>query len=239
MISHEGDDLVSLEELRSVLAAYAGPDNPREYTARHRLGRLRPVLVVAVVTGALAGAGVAIAAGLGAFNGISAAQQTQVGVSVLDPAALATIKQNNATMIQYNKAHAADLPVLQLDTARVLGRMPDGSPVYGLTDQHGDLCTLGEVGGGCGPPLSRSHPITDGFFNASPTTGGKLVASGVAMDGVTAVSFTVSGQPVTVPVTNNIWTYTEANSHADGADCIIAHFADGSTVNAFPEVPCP
>jgi hypothetical protein len=65
------------------------------------------------------------------------------------------------------------------------------------------------------------------------------VASGLAVDGVTAVSFTVSGKAVQVPVENNVWVYSEPNSHAKGGQCVVAHLDDGSTVDPFPEVPCP
>lgn len=239
MTSRE-EDLVGLEELGSVLRAYAGPDDPRERRARRRLGRWRPVLVAAAGVAALAAASVAISAGFGAFNGISSAQQTQTGAGVLPPVVLAQVKQMNAQATEQNQAADArfEIPLLLPDTARVLGTMPDGSKVYGLTDTKGELCLVGAIGS-CGPPLSKSQPITAGFGNASPTTGGELYASGVAIDGVTSVSFTVSGKEVTVPVKNNVWVYTEPDSHADGAHCFTAHFADGSTINPFPEVPCP
>jgi hypothetical protein len=48
MPTHEVD-LVSLDELRHVLKAHAGPDGPRERTARSGLRRTRPGLVAAVV----------------------------------------------------------------------------------------------------------------------------------------------------------------------------------------------
>jgi len=42
-----------------------------------------------------------------------------------------------------------------------------------------------------------------------------------------------------VSVKDNIWVYKEADSHADLGHCVAARTADGSTVNPFPEVPCP
>ena len=53
--------------------------------------RWRPVLVAAVVVAALVGVGVAIAAGFGAFNGISAAQHPQTPADRIDPKLLAEI----------------------------------------------------------------------------------------------------------------------------------------------------
>lgn len=209
-------------------------------TAR-RGRRWRQVVVAAVAVAALVGAGVAIAAGFGAFNGISAAQETQTGADVLPPAVLAQVEQMNAQTAEENQAASSrfQIPLLLPDTARVLGTMPDGSKVYGLTDTHGNLCLIGEAGDGCGPPLTHSQPITLGTANASPTAGGTFIAQGVALDGVTSISFTVSGKAVTVPVKDNVYIYKEPDSHADEAHCIVAHFADGSTVTPFPEVPCP
>lgn len=221
-----------LEARKAHLLAELSDDRPRAW---------RPVLVAVVAAAALAGAGVAIAAGFGAFDGISAAQNTQVGTNVLPPAVLAQVEQMNAWDTEHNQAPTArfQIPLLLPDTARVLGTMPNGSKVYGLTDTHGNLCLIGEAGGGCGPPLSEAHPITFATSNPAPTAGGEFTATGVALDGVTAVSFTVAGKQVTVPVKNNVWVYQEPDSHADGGHCIVAHFADGSTVDPFPEVPCP
>lgn len=59
------------------------------------------------------------------------------------------------------------------------------------------------------------------------------------MDGITSVSFRVAGQDVTVPVKDNVWLYEQPESHATDGHCIVAHLDDGSTVDPFPEVPCP
>jgi len=209
-----------------------------------RVGRWRSwkgALVVAVAVAALAGAGVAIAAGLGAFNGISAAEHTKTGADVLPPALLTQIKQRNAQLAKFHKQDPVFRPAYLLpDTARVLGTGPDGSKVYGLTDTRGDLCLIGAMGGGCGSPLSRSHPITMQSANPGPIPpGGTLTIGGVAINGVTSVSFTIWGKPVTVPVDHNVYVYVRKHSTATRAHCIVAHFADGSTVNAFPDVSCP
>jgi hypothetical protein len=183
--------------------------------------------------------GVAIANSVGAFNGISSAQNRQTGTNVLPPKLLAEIKQQNASAAKFRKEHGVSWPAYLLpDTARALGKMPDGSKVYGLTDTRGELCLFGEVGGSCSAPLDKEHPITFASFNASPTTGGTFIASGVAIDGVTSVSFRVWSQEVTVPVKDNVWVYKKANTTAHGARCIVVHFADGSTVD-YPPTPCP
>jgi hypothetical protein len=203
------------------------------------------VLVVAVVVAALAGAGVGIASGFGAFNGrpgvfngFSASQHEKTGTNVLPAALVAQIKYMNA---QHAKI-SSSLPQLLPNTARVLGTLPNGSKVYGLTDTRGDLCLVGAAAGGCGPPLSKKQPITFGAANDAPTTGATFTAEGVAIDGVTSVSFTPTpgdGKEVTVPVKHNVWVYKEPDTHADDAHCISTRLADGSTVDPFPEVPCP
>lgn len=214
---------------------------------RPRFGRSwRGGLGVAVAIAALAGAGVAIAAGFGAFNGISAAQDTKIGSVVLPPAVLAQMKQMNAESRKLNAQAAKSsgphfqMPLLLLDTARVLGTAPDGGKVYGLTDTRGDLCILGAMGGGCGPPLTHSHPITLGAGNPGPIPpGGTLTVGGVAIDGVTSVSFTIWREQVTVPVRHNVYVYVKPDTNATEVHCVVAHFADGSSVDAFPEDPCP
>jgi hypothetical protein len=214
------------------LLAPLGRIDPLPFAVPERSRRRlrRPVLVAAVVVVALALTGVAIANGVGAFNGLSAAQHTQTGVSVLDPATLAAIKEENAITADHGMQ-------LLPDTARILSRLPDGSPIYALTDTRGDLCALSEGAGSCTSPLNKAHPISVTFSNDSPTTGGTFIASGFAIDGVASVSFTVRGQEVTVPVKNNAWEYEEHDSHATEGKCIVVHFADGSTVD-YPPTLC-
>ena len=237
MINDESD-LVSLDELRSTLETYAGPDSPCERPTRDGLRRSRNVLLIALVMAALVGVGVGIADGFGAFDGIGAAQHPQTGADVLDAQTLAGLQKACPSEI----VQTFYMPPchLVLDSARLIGQVPSYGNVYVVTDTRGDLCTFFEGGdGSCGPPLSKSQPITFGTFNPSPTTGGTFIASGLAVDGVTAVSFTVSGKAVQVPVENNVWVYSEPNSHAKGGQCVVAHLNDGSTVDPFPEVPCP
>jgi len=233
-------DLVSLEELRAVLRSNAGPDSPRARTPRLRAHRLRLLLLAAVAVAASAGASIAIAASLGAFNGISAAQHPQTGADVLDASTLAQLRQACPPGGDHGRFY---MPFchLVLDSTRLVAQLPSSGNVYVVTDTRGDLCTVWEAGGtaACGPPLSTAQPISFGTLNASPTTGGTFVAAGLAMDGVSSVSFTVAGQAVEVPVKNNVWIYEQPNSHATQGRCVAAHLENGSTVNPFPEAPCP
>lgn len=183
--------------------------------------RWRPVLVAAVAVAALAGAGVAIADGLGAFNGLSRAQQPQIGTDVPGPDLAAAIQAFNASL-QTAPGNPRVLP----DTVRLLGELPQPyGKVYVATDTRGNLCIFAAfLGDSCGEPLSESYPVSTGEAN---DTGSDPVAYGVAMDGITAVSFQAGGQQVTVPVKNNLWYYAGPNSAMSGD--MTVHFADGNT----------
>jgi hypothetical protein len=242
MTTHS-ENLVSLEELRSVLNRYAGPDEPRHRPARHGLRRLRPVLVVALAVVALAGTGAAIADGFGAFDGIGAANHPQTGADVIDPATAAFLEGKNCSGSYNPKTGAlpnhkvcSGIPIgLQLDSARHLGQLPDGQNVYVITRKgaNDNLCTV------VGPPhpeiecnstLSRSHPTTIFVYAANQPAASPLTF-GVALDGVTSVSLQAgdypNGQEVTVPVNGNLWIYPEV---VNLLQPVTANFTDGTTV---------
>jgi hypothetical protein len=221
MTAH-GKDLVSLEELRSVLNAYAGPENPRQRPEGQRARRLRPILAAAVAVAALAGAGVAIAAGLGAFSGISAAQHPPSAADKLDPAVAASLAADNRLG-------------LELDSARFVTQLAGGIRIYAVAAANGELCAVAErlpnnngkndaSTAECGSPLTQSQPTTAESFQ--PNEQAPVITWGIALDSVTAVSFAAGGQEVTVPVKNNVWAY-EGDNPAFGS--LVAHFDDGST----------
>lgn len=202
----------------------------------------RGALVIAVAVAALGGAGVAIAAGFGGFNGFSATQHPPTGADVLDAQTLASIQTACSSGPGPSDAQIYNPYChLVLDSARLLTDSGPHGKVWLISDTRGDLCVLGGPGS-CGPPLSSTQPITFGGGNENPTTGGTFFAAGLATDAVTSVSFVPvpgDGKEVTVPVKDNIWVYQQPDSHADVGHCVVAHMADGSTVNPFPEVPCP
>lgn len=195
---------------------FAVPEGPRR-----RLRR--PVLVTAVVVAALALTGVAIANGVGAFNGIGAAQRPQTGVDALDPQTLAMRQQLCASA-----SSSGSRPILcqlVLASARLVRTLPSGRKVWVLTDTRGDLCVLLQDGGSdCASTLSGSHPTTLTSFKKGP--GDPLITYGVALDGVAAVSFVANGQTVTVPVQDNVWAFEGPNS---AFDSLTVHYTDGTT----------
>jgi len=206
--------------------------------------RWRPLLVAAAVTAALAVTGVAIADSLGAFDGISAAQRPQTSTDILDPSVVAQLHANcditgappNLYMPQCH---------LVLDSSRLISRLPDGRNVYVVTDTRGDLCVLlPNLGMDCSPslsssdpaegqphpgaPLSRSEPITISSFGDALDT--PRIIYGLALDGVTSVSFESAGSAVTVPVKDNVWAYEQPSASTPDPNPVIAHFDDGTTV---------
>lgn len=202
----------------------------RSYTHwwRGKSWRSRPVLVALVAVAALVGAGVAIAASFGAFNGISAAQRPQTPADRLDPALVAEIDALNAARSSGDQ--------LLADSARLVKQLAGGARIFAVATKDGQLCALaeglpdGNTGGGgasamgCGSPLTQSQPTTAASFKANGET--PTISWGIALDSVTAVSFIAGGQEVTVPVKDNVWAYEGENSLTDG---FTVHFADGST----------
>lgn len=215
MIGHSDDAkvmelLAPLRRLEPV--PLAGSDRPER-----RLRR--PLLVAAVLVVGLALTGVAIADGIGAFNGIGAAQHPQTGADVLDPRTVARLQQNCSVSTFWTpQCH------LVLDSARLIGHLPSGDKLYAIADTRGHLCIVDPTGMICGTGLTPSRPIEDESV-------GKLMF-GVALDGVTAISFENAGKEVTVPVKDNVWVYDGASLPEAGA--LTAHFEDGTTVTLSP-----
>jgi hypothetical protein len=184
--------------------------------------RWRRVVVAAVIAAALVGAGVAIAAGFGAFNGISAAQHPPTAADKLDPAVAASLADDKSLG-------------LEPDSARFVTQLADGVRIYAVAATDGHLCAVAERlpnNNGkndastttCRLPLTESQPTTATSFQ--PNEQAPVITWGIALDSVTAVSFTAGGQGVTVPVTNNVWAY-EGDNPAFGS--VVVHFDDGST----------
>jgi hypothetical protein len=189
--------------------------------------RWRPVLVAAVVVAAIVGVGVAIAAGFGAFNGISAAQHPQTAADRIDSKLLAEI----------NAANAAPGAVGRLlpDSARLVRQLSDDARIYVVATEDGQLCVLAErllnnngkydaAGMGCGSPLTQNQPSTAATFARNESS--PAISWGITLDSVAAVSFMAGGHEVTVPVNNNVWAYEGA---APTHGTLTAHFKDGST----------
>jgi hypothetical protein len=184
--------------------------------------RWRPVVGAVVVVAALVGAGVAIAAGFGAFDGISAAQHPPTPADRLDPAVVASLADDK-------------MLGLEPDSARFVTQLADGIRIYAVAAADGQLCAVAErlpnnngkndaAETTCRSQLTQSQPTNATSFQ--PNERAPVITWGIALDSVTAVSFTAGGQEVTVPVKNNVWAY-EGDNPAFGS--LIVHFDNGST----------
>lgn len=185
----------------------------------------RPVLVTAIVVIALALTGVAIADGVGAFNGIQAAQRPQTGADKLD-------LKDPACAGDSQVAATSPFCHLVLSSARMIRTLSSGRKLWVVTDTRGDLCVILQGAGsprtwsaaGCGSTLSASQPTTLASFGEGP--GIKSITFGVALDSVVAVSFMAGDQTVTIPVTDNVWAY---EGHNSARNSLTVHYADGTT----------
>jgi hypothetical protein len=187
----------------------------------------RPVLVAALVVAGIVGVGVAIAAGFGAFNGISAAQRPQTPADRIDPKLLAAIN------VWGNLVRGGPGRLLP-DSVRLVKLLPDAR-IYVVATANGQLCVVAErllnnngksnaAGMGCGSPLTESQPSTAATFARNQSS--PAISWGVTIDAVTAVSFMANGHEVTEPVNKNVWAY-EGAPPTHGT--ITAHFKDGTT----------
>ena len=212
---------------RAELIAAAERGEGREAAARRRW---RPVLVALVAATAVVGAGVAIAAGFGAFNGIGAAQHPHGPADTLDAALVAQIERQNAELAASPTGQTTGQ--MLLDSTRFIRGLASGERVYALTTTTNELCVLivGRPGSnmssavGCGDPLNQDEPTTVGGVRPNPAT--PPLTYGIALDGVVSVSFMAAGAETTVPVKNNVWAYEGPSS---AQESLTVHYANGST----------
>jgi hypothetical protein len=224
--------LAPLERLESVALREPGERRSR---------RPRLVLVAAVVAAALAVTGVAVAAGLGAFADLSAAQHPQASVDQLSPGTAAFIAREGCGTGHMSTDGQFIPYTCDPGSSRLLSTLPNGDKLYVLEESgFAPLCVLLEGAGLsiCGG-VDETHPVLQ---TASISSDGSILA-GVAMDGVESVSFTIGGKDVTVPVSDNAWAYegpgiSNAGGAPDFITCITAHFADGSSVQEDPSEAC-
>jgi hypothetical protein len=206
---------------------------PRGGLIRQRLRAdrgLRRVVVAAVAVAVLVGAGVAIAAGFGAFNGISAAQHPPTKADRLSHAVRAWIAE-------WGKQHK-NFPLwrgtLEPASARLVRRLPYGPRIYAVATTSGDLCVVleqlppaanlkkGAFTVGCTGQLTHKDPTT--AESERPNEQVPAFSWGVALNSIRAVSWNTGKREVTVPVIDNVWAY----KGAIGKDFTF-HFKDGST----------
>jgi hypothetical protein len=212
---------ISLDELAITLESYAGPAHPRRLPVRRRWRRRR--IAWAATALLLVFVGAAYAAGFNPFPGISAADHPATSNDTLPASLTAHIPKFSSGMERYGHGHL--LP----DTARFITQVPSGMRFYTIATSAGGLClaTVRSSGGNgleCGDSLSKSRPITIASERTNRAT--PPVSYGLAIDGVTAVSFKAHGHQTTVPVKNNVWAYEGQNG---ALRSVAVHWENGST----------
>lgn len=200
----------------------------RPETEPTSVNRWRPWrLAWAAAALALVLAGAAYAAGFNPFAGISAADHPATSNDSLPAFLTAEIPEFNSMYEQMGHGH------LMPDSARFVSQLPSGMRFYTIATSEGGLCLANvyppgssnaKGGWGCGDSLSQSQPITIASQQPNPAAA-PPINYGLAMDGVTAVSFMAGGVETTVPVKDNVWAY---EGQAD-LRSITVHWADGST----------
>jgi hypothetical protein len=201
---------------------------------------LRRVLIAAVAVGAPVGVGVAIAAGVGAFNGIKAAQHPRTAADRLDPSVVASIRFYNKQQARLTHERRG---LLEPGTSRLVRQLPDGARVFAVAATGDELCVVMERmprlasnmkrGGyslGCTSALTQKVPSTVESFRAfkGPHGESPAISWGITLDGATAVSFPANRRlTVTVPVKDNVWVYVGKWSAAVRGFKV--HFKDGQT----------
>jgi hypothetical protein len=199
--------------------------SPRLYRAR---SRRRIFVAIATGAGLISLAGAAIAAGVGPFSGITAADHPPSNSDTISPAVVQQIHGDElAPGNSMDQIGARDL-----GSARRVGTLASGRDVYLVATSKGRLCVVvATLAESCGDPLTQASPITFTVIaSGSASYPSPPIAYGVARDGVAAVSFLFGGQRITVPVHDNFFAY-----EADGADSNARFsrpsvtFSDGTT----------
>lgn len=157
------------------------------------------------------------------FQGISAAESAPVvspNAPVLaqmrDPAASGSVGFNGGI----------------LSAVRQLPSTIAGHSAYAIPTTSGDLCLFVEqLPEACDSPFTASMPVL--FVEGDPDGPGPIgtTAFGIAEDGVTTITMTVNGNPVTVRVQGNVFEFSGGSSVTPSSITdVTANFQDGHSV---------
>ena len=206
--------------VRSLLAPLAALE---PVTLRARSSRRKTYAALAALVLAIVVTGIALGGSLNPLSGIGAADHPPTPKDVLNPDVQAQLRADLASPGSIDPIGGR-----LTGAARFIGTLPSGKPVYLIPTAKGRLCVLvAGLAESCGDPLTMRQPIT--FTTVFRHPGDPTYAYGVARDGVTAVSFTVSpGRPVTVPVQRNFFVYeSDRSSSPRGFADVRVTFSDG------------
>jgi len=156
------------------------------------------------------------------------------GIAVAEAAASGSADAQVISELQAAQGYAPGDLASQVPTgARAIAPTVDGNRAYVVPAKTGDFCLFVEtLGEDCITPLTSTMPLL--FIVSDPDavgSGAGPLAYGLALDGVTSVSFKESGVTYTVPVRDNVFALRGPSS-ADALDVtdVKANFADGHSV---------
>jgi hypothetical protein len=174
----------------------------------------------------LAIAGVAVAAGLNPFEGITAADHSPMPSDAVSPGVIAQLKAD-----ELPGAPLDQIGLHRVDSSRLVGTLPSGRKVYVVATTKDRLCVVvAQLAESCADPLTQKVPVTFTTFARGGRSHQPALAWGIARDEVVSVSFTVSGRHVTVPVRHNFFAYEGLPSDGSGSfSAPTVTFADGHT----------
>jgi hypothetical protein len=247
MTTHS-EDLISLEELQSMLAKHAGPNSPLARPAHHRVRGWRPVIVAVIAVVSLAGAGVAIAAGVGAFEGTPAPPDVSTSFSQLNRMADLATQHGFAQhfpQADVSKAHG----VIEVQT-------PDGpEDLWAAPNDQGGQCYFidwandapGQDGskygfGGCGTPATTTKPIAPSgpiWIVGHPDL---MTLNGSVSDDAATVEITFKdGSTMTLPVIEHMFLGSIDKPRTQMSDFrlvkVTAFDANGKPIADWPPPP--
>jgi len=210
--------------LRDLLAPLANVESVRlsRSSRRYLVFALVGFLTVFAV------AGIGLAARIGPFAGIAAADRPATAGDTLDRSVVRQLRSD-----ELPPSNPVDqIGKREIALSRFVGTLPTGDSVFVVPTTRGKLCVVvANKAESCGDPLSQEAPITFTISDDDGPRGWKpAIAWGVARDGVVSVSFAVGGRFVTVPVHNNFFAF-EANPWEHGFANLTAQLADGSAVS--------
>lgn len=178
--------------------------------------------LVVIATSAIALSANRSSPGVDPLQGISAAMNAPEGVASA-PA---------RGMLTSLAARSGPLASQELDQARFLQGAVSGQDLYLIPSTSGDLCVfLVSRSEACTSPLTDSDPAFFSVVDENAPGGTGPLVFGVARDDVTAISFSVAGQPETIPVRGNVFSYQAASElDANAITGPAATLTDGEVV---------
>jgi hypothetical protein len=186
--------------------------------------------VVAVVSAALAIGVSVIAVGSGGAKAADTPTPAIGPVSSSQAGGLDAATRAGIQALNKHDVGAAVLGQRLIADARTLPTKVDGYQIYLVPTATGKLCLgLGLALEAWFDPLSQTHPVLFGARDNDGPGGVGPTVYGVAVDGVSSVTFTIDGARQTVPVAGNVFVFHgPSDANFESLAPVAATFADGT-----------